>query len=115
MAIAAIQNIPGTPEEVAMWAFVHQAHHIDIIRRIYELTQIALPQYILDPFDPQNPETMGTWSYLHQSMHDSMNGILGIEGNNLVDVDWTDQNELAGWIQLNYSDHIQAANILEVG
>ena len=115
MAIAAIQNIPGTPEELAMWAFAHQAHHIDIVAEIYRLGNISLPQYILDPFDPGNPEAINLWLYLHQQMHDNQNFILGIAGNNLTEVDWSDQGELAGWINLNFSEHLQASNILGVG
>lgn len=115
MAIAALQNVPGTPEELAQWAFCHQAHHADIIQRIYDLALIALPVFILDPFDPNNQEQMGVWAYLHQQMHDNQNALLGIEGGNLVDVDFTNQDELAGWIQQNFSEHLQAANALGVG
>lgn len=115
MAIAALQNIPATPEELAVWAFAHQAHHVDINVAIYNVLNIALPQFVLDPFDPANEDQMGSWSYLHQQMHDNQNFILGIAGNNLVDVDWTDEGELAGWVQLNFSEHLQASNILGVG
>lgn len=115
MAIAAIQNIPGTPEELAQWAFAHQAHHVDINFAIYRLSNIALPQYILDPFDPNNQDQMGSWSYLHQLMHQNQNFLLGIAGNNLVDVDWTKAEELAGWVQLNFIEHLEASNILGVG
>ncbi len=115
MAIAALQNIPGTAEELAIWAFCHQAHHIDINATIYNLANIALPLFILDPFDPNNGDQMGTWAYQHQQMHDNQNALLGIAGNNLVDVDWTNQNELAGWINLNFIEHLQASNILGVG
>ncbi len=114
MAIAALQNIPGTPEELAIWAFAHQAHHLDIINHIYDLLQIAMPQYVLDPFDPNNPSQMGVWAYQHQIMHDNQNFILGIEGSSLVEVDWQDQENLGSWIQTNFAEHLQAANTLGV-
>lgn len=115
MAIAAIQNIPSTPEELAAWSFAHQAHHIDLNAAIYNLLNFALPQFILDPFNPTDQAQMGTWSYTHQQMHDNLNQILGVGGSNLVDVDWTDQGELAGWTQLHFNEHFQYSNILGVG
>lgn len=115
MAIAALQNIPGTPEELAQWAFAHQAHHVDLNAAIYNQLNIALPQFVLDPFDPSNEDQMGTWSYLHQQMHENQNFILGLAGANLVDVDWSKPEELAAWVQLNFIEHLQASNILGVG
>lgn len=115
MAIAALQNIPGTPEELAQWSFAHAVHHIDINAAIYRIGAIALPEFVLDPFDPSNENAMGTWFYLHQQMHENQNALLGIAGNNLVDVDWSNQGELAGWINLNFVEHLQASNILGVG
>lgn len=115
MPIANIQNIPGTVEEIQQWAFAHQAHHIDVNDAVYRLLNFALPQYILDPFDPTNEDLMGTWAYNHQQMHENLNQILGVAGYNLVDVDWTDQSQLAGWIQLNFVEHLQYSNILQVG
>jgi len=88
------------------------AHHRDINRRIYELTQIALPEYLLDPIDPQNT---GSWDDLHQSMHDAQNQLLGISGFNLLGIDFSDQQLLATWIFLNANEHHQAADILEIG
>lgn len=115
MAIAAIANIPGTEEELAQWAFAHQAHHVDINAAIYRIFSVALPQYVLDPFSPANPEGMGIWIYQHQQMHANQDYILGISGYNLVDVDFTDRGQLANWIALNFNEHLQAADILSVG
>lgn len=111
-SIADIYNVPTTVQDRALWSFAHIAHHRDINRRIYELVKIALPEYIIDPIDPDNP---GEWEYLHQQMHDAQNNILGIQGQDLTDVNWKDQRLLAGWIWLNANEHVQAANILEIG
>ena len=110
--LADLYNVPGTDEERAQWAFAHMAHHRDINRRIYELVKIALPEYILDPVNPNDP---GEWEYQHQIMHDNQNQILGIDGQDLTDVDWKDPRILNGWIFLNASEHYQASAILEIG
>lgn len=112
MALAGIMNIPGTSEELAQWTTVHAQHHIDIVAAIYRLFAVALPQYILDPF---SPEQMETWLYQHAEMHTNQDRILGIAGFDLQDVDWSDQGQLANWITLNFNEHLQASDILSVG
>lgn len=111
-AIAALANVPSTTAEREMWAFAHAAHHTDIIRVIYQVVKIALPSYILDPFDPRD---ISVWADQHQQMHNDMDQILGISPFNLDDIDWSDQRTLGGWIFNNFSEHYQAANILEIG
>ena len=111
-AIANIYNVPSTDSELASWAFAHMAHHRDINRRIYELVSISLPEYTLDPIDPND---VGQWEYQHQLMHNNQNQVLGIMGFDLSEVNWQDSNLLAGWIWLNASEHLQAADILEIG
>lgn len=111
-AVADLYNVPSTDAERAAWAFAHMAHHRDINRRIYELVAISLPEYVLDPVDPDD---VGQWEYQHQLMHDNQNQILGISGFDLSEVSWKDQNLLAGWIFLHSQEHLQAADILEIG
>ena len=111
-AIADLYNVPSTDAERAQWSFAHMAHHRDINRRIYELVALSLPEYSLDPVDPDN---IGQWEYQHQLMHDAQNQVLGISGFDLSSVNWKDQNELAGWIWLNANEHVQAADELEIG
>lgn len=112
-AVAAIFNVPSTQEEFNIWSFAHAAHHIDIIRKIYELTGKELQhQYVLDPFDKNNA---GVWIYQHQLMHQEMDPLLGIAGYDLLDVNFTNPNEFAGWVWLDAQEHYQAANILSIG
>jgi len=114
MALAALFNIPGTEEELNEWSFAHMAHHLDLINFIYNNSQIALPVFVLDPFNPRDPDSVEAWSYLHQIMHQNQNALLGINGFDLTSVDWQDQNQVAAWIQLNAIEHVQAANITGV-
>lgn len=111
MALASLFNVPSTDIERSQWAFAHMAHHRDINRKIYELLAIALPEFILDPI---NPAETGTWEYQHQEMHNAQNTILGIAGFDLSELDWGNQNQLAGWIFLQGQEHRQAAAILEI-
>lgn len=110
--VAALFNVPGTDEERAIWSFAHAAHHRDINRLIYQITGIALPEYILDPFDVDNT---GVWADQHQQMHNQMDEVLGINPFNLDEVDWKNKSTLGGWIWDNAQEHYQAANLLEIG
>lgn len=111
MGLASIANVPVDKETTDEWAFSHMAHHRDIIRVINEKFQIILPEYSLDPLDPND---LGTWGYQHQIMHNQMDAILSIAGNDLLDVSWQDQGERASWIELNFREHLQANQILGV-
>lgn len=111
MALASIANVPSNAITLRQWAFSHMAHHRDINRRILETENIAVPEYILDPLDPTD---MQSWLYQHQAMHNNQNAILGIAGNNLIQVQWTDPGQLTNWIQLNFREHFDASEILGV-
>jgi hypothetical protein len=111
-SIAALYNVPSTEPEFASWSFAHAAHHRDINRTIYLATGVLLTDYVLDPFDPNNP---GVWLYQHQRMHENQDAILSIPGYDLLDVVWNDPQQLAGWILLNATEHMQAADILRIG
>lgn len=111
MGLADIVNVPESAESLAVWAFSHMAHHRDINRAIYQQFANALPEY---PLDEINIADMGVWIYQHQEMHNNQNAILGIGGNDLTDVDWQNQGELSSWIQLNFTEHYQASNLLGV-
>ena len=115
MSIATLYNVPGTQQELAWWSFAHAVHHLDIINTVYFRSNIALAQYILDPFDPSDENNMNNWAYQHQVMHQQMDALLGIAGFDLSSVDWKEPGERAAWIQLNAAEHYQASTILGIG
>lgn len=110
--IAGIYNIPGNPNELSVWSTTHATHHRDAINTVYRIAQTQLTQYILDPFDPNDPQG---WLAQHQQAHDDMNGILGLSGLDLLQVDFRKQDDLSAWILNNASEHMQWSNILEIG
>lgn len=115
MAVAALFNVPTSQDQLDNWAFAHMSHHRDIIRVIYERTGVALPEFALDPIAPGGGGTSFDWERLHQTMHAQMDTVLGIAPFNLLGVNWQDENKLAGWIQLNGSEHRQAGDLLGLG
>ncbi len=112
MSVAALFNVPRTGDELNEWGFSHMANHRDIIRLIYQIEKVALPEYCLDPI---NPDDTGTWTRLHQQMHQDMNAALNLAGYDLLGLDWRDENTLAAWIQLNAVEHRAASDLLRIG
>lgn len=111
MGLGNIANVPADQQSTDEWAFSHAAHHRDINRAIFEKFGAVIPDFILDPFDPNDT---GTFGYQHQQMHNLQNAILGISGNDLVDVSWQNEEERSQWIDLNMREHLQANAILGV-
>jgi hypothetical protein len=121
MPLDQISVIPLTDDDLTRWSFAHMANHLDIIRRIYETTTpvppattpapISLNPYPLDPVDIRN---LGVWLYNHAVMHTQMDLVLGIDGYDLLDLDWNDKDQLIEWINFNSDEHIQASRILGI-
>lgn len=44
-----------------------------------------------------------------------MLSILGIQGEDLQDVDIRDERQLIGWVNYHYNDHYNAENALKIG
>ena len=121
MALDEISTVPITREDIKRWAFCHMANHLDIIRRIYETTEpvppaITPPPISLNPFplDPVDPENLGQWLYQHSVMHAQMNLVLGIAGYDLLELDWSDRDQLIEWMNFNSDEHIQASKKLGI-
>lgn len=110
--IAGLYNVAGDLPDFLTWSFIHAAHHRDINRIIFQLAEINMAEFVLDPF---NPADAGEWLQNHQTMHQQMDAILGIEGYNLLAVDMTNRDQFASWVALNADEHLKAANLLGFG
>ena len=72
----------------------------------------ALDQFQLSPIDPQ---AMGMWFYTHSVMHAQINQVLGTQGFNLLDYDFSDPDQLQEWLQLNGDEHQRICTALGIG
>lgn len=111
MGLATLYNAPADIESLMTWSFSHAGHHTQIIQFTLTQKNTILTPYILDPL---NPDDMLLWEYQHQIMHNQMNSVLGIAGQNLVGIDWKDPEALSDFIDVNASEHLQANTILGI-
>jgi hypothetical protein len=72
----------------------------------------ALDQFQLSPIDP---ESMGMWFYVHQTMHNQINAVLGTQGFNLLDYDWSDPDQFEEWLNQNAAEHQTICSALRIG
>ena len=110
-AIAALFNVPEGREELDAWASAHARHHVDINRYIYQRTGLSLPEFVLEPI---NPDDTAGWDEHHVIMHQNQDALLGIEGYDLSGVDFNDKDNLTAWIQLNAIEHREAEDLLRI-
>lgn len=101
MPIAQLYNVPLTDEQKAIFDFVHADHHHRMIAAAQARFHITLAEFVLDPFDVLSYNA----GLLHQQMHDAIDALYGVPGYDLVDVDWHDTEQRAGWIFLNAQLH----------
>lgn len=112
MSLANIANVPGSPEQLAAWAFNYMAWIRDNNRIIQADVGVQLPEYALSNIPLANS---GVWLYQNQDWHNRRNAVLGIKGNDLTDVDFSDPEQLATWIFLLFTEEQQAGAILGLG
>lgn len=111
MALASLLNAPSTPTEQLKWSFSNADAHSRIVTAIRSQIGTVLTPFVLDPipeFDRQN------WLRRHQQAHTDFTAVLGIDGSDLSEVNWQDQEEREAWVQLHFEEHFQANNILRI-
>jgi hypothetical protein len=112
MPLGVLYGVPEDKEQLARWSFVHAVHHYDIIRVTFQNNGNRLVQYILDPF---NPVPYDLWIYQHQVMHNQMNQLYGVTGQDLTGLDWNDPHILHDWINDHYAEHAAVGQKLGLG
>jgi len=113
MGLAVLLNLPVTPELITQFSFSNQDSHQKIADAILRKFNMTIPIYPLDPIPPTK-EGLLTWGLNHQSAHNAQNEILGIQGQDISEVDFKSEGELASWIQEHFIEHYLAETQLQV-
>lgn len=71
---------------------------------------VDLSSYVLDPIPLET--ALPNWLQTHQEIHNQVNQVLGIAGNDLTDVDFSKPDQVSSWIWLHAQEHLQASNKL---
>ena len=112
MALPYIYTKPESDDDWKAWAWNHASNHYDILQAAFVSKGQNLNQYILDPLDKNN---LGTWLYQHQDTHNQINKLLGLQGNDLLNLDWRDPDQFSEWLRLNGDEHVRINTALGIG
>lgn len=109
--LALLLESPRTPEGWIRWSFHHRQSHAAIRDAIQKQKNISLIDYQLDPI---TQEDLQDWLQRNSQSHSDMLGALGLQSEDLLDVDFRDQQQAQAWIYLHYFDHYTAETTLEI-
>lgn len=94
------------------WSFAHLQHH-DAIRTVMaQVRGVALPQRQIWPINFEDPASIQVFLSEHQQLHSDYESVLGIQGNDLANVDFNDDKARQSWYFLNWTSHFSAAAAL---
>ena len=110
--LADLFNVPSDFQSTSWFSFANRDAHVLANRAALAASGITLPEY---PLDPIPPVELDGWLYNHQAMHNAVNAFLGLQGNDLTDVDPKDKAQLATWVQLHANEHVTWGLILGYG
>ena len=103
MSVAALYNLElKDPASRERWAFHNMGEHFKIQAAIFRKFNLNVPIF---PCDPITLNDIPTWARNHQSMHSSANGILGLQGNDLTDVDLSKPEDVEVFKYLHAQEH----------
>jgi hypothetical protein len=109
--IADLLNVPQSLDSFGQWSFANQDHHMLVVNGILSQRGTTLTQYQLDPI-PQ--DAVHNWLQRHQQAHNDINAVLGVQGNDISDIDFENLHLLQAWVRLHFNEHIQWSNVLGV-
>jgi|SRR5665213_135706 len=102
MSIASLINVPKTFQEWQSWSFTHKIQHDAINRAVLAKKSKTLIERILDPINKEVPDV---FLQNNSQLHLDICALLGIEGSDLLSVDWQDEKQLGNWIYLHWQEH----------
>lgn len=85
--------------------------HLKIIQAIQTQKNVRLNQYQLDPINFDNLTYFLEW---HQQSHLDFDGVLGLQSNDLQDVDLKDEKNRESFVYLNWLEHLAANKALGI-
>lgn len=109
--LAVLLETPQTPDEWSRFAF-HNNDQITLINQaILNQYGVALAPYILFPLNLEFPTN---WLFANQAAHTQINQVLQLQSHDIQDLDFTDPDQVAAWINTNYFELFDASAVVGV-
>ncbi len=108
---AFLSEAPDSPEKWNIWSEHHRISHNEIRQAIRAQKGLDLPDY---PIDPIRQESIGDFLQYNGQLHSDMDGALGLQGVDLLDVDFKDRAQRLSWIAAHWQEHRDAEDALGI-
>lgn len=109
--LVVLKEIPRSREEWDRWGFHHRTSHDAIRQGIQKDGGPNLTDY---PLYPISETHFADFLNANAQTHIDMNGVLGAQGSDLLEVDPTNPSQLAAWIDLHFLEHQTAELRLKI-
>lgn len=93
---------PQTEQEWAIWSWAHRDQHNIVRAAIKAKYGIDLTEYQLYPIPLDN---LTQWQDNNQQSHDDINAVLGTQGTNLEQSDFSNPAQFQAWNYLHLREH----------
>lgn len=103
--LALLLETPQTPEEWQRWSFHHRDSHNRIREAVQAKHGVKLADY---PIDPITEDDIAGFLQRNSQMHIDFDGVLNLQSNDLLDVDFTDPEQRSAWVFAHYQEHYDA-------
>ena len=110
--LVALFNTPKNADDWSVWSWHNANDHLEIRQAIAAQKKTNLTDYQVYPiFEGDVPGFLQR----HSQLHIEMLGALGLQGEDLLDVDFNDESQKEAWMNLHVRDHIAARAALQSG
>jgi len=107
--LAACLEVPADDNAWQVWAF-NSKMAIDSIRQTIQAKYgVKLVEYVLIPFTQND-----AWLTNNSTAHNDFNNVLGLQSHDIEDLDFTNQDEVASWVNLAYNELYDASAALGI-
>ena len=110
--LARLANTPANDLEWQRFGFDHLDSHDRIRAAILEKLGVSLSPQVIYPLPLSQ---MKVWLDNNSRLHIDMDGVLGVQSSDLLDVNFNDRAQLDAWTALHYLEHRTAEQILGIG
>jgi hypothetical protein len=105
-------NLSAVDPELRQWTdfwFNNWIDHQEIQQALQKKTGINFPVYLIDPWVESSSNAI---LKRHQFYHNDMNSIIGINGQDLSEINFEDQTAVQAWVYQHYQEHLAARQVL---
>ena len=111
MPLPFLFDITANDASLEQFFFWNAQDHIEIRQAIQAQHGTNLFARVLDPVDR---EAIDLWLELHQQTHNDINSVLGLNGNDLSDIDFSIPSKVREWINLHAQEHQAMRQALKI-